>query len=405
MKWRFLLGVFLALSLAAPAFGENTELVQDVRTYEPVPAEAGGYVDVFVQVENEGDDAADSAVCELEPSFPFTLQDNQETTYLSSKDPGKRVLGKIKPGQAHTLQYRLKVDSNSVEGFNEFETRCRADDNSAWIYEDHSIRVQEGVKFSVNEVSIPGDSLEPDSDNVEVDVSVANIGGSDADLVHSTLKLPEGFTASESYENRDSIGEIDAGDTGTASFDLDVEGISPGEYEAGLELSYDSDSGSSVETLDVPLDVQPRPQFEFGDSIEVQSGSSRQVSVPVSNTGQAEGESASVYMQESSDHPFEFTDNYAYLRDLKGNETATGRFTVKTDAESSGSYTTDVEFRYTEDGDVKTREGSIEVEVSSQNSVNNSLMVLAGGAALIILLTVLGLRSGLLDIKKLVKND
>ena len=75
--------------------------------YDPLPAEPGKYVDVWITVQNYGDSEIRNSYLKIDPEYPF---------YLTGKDTGVEHIKSMKPGTLKTLEYRLLVDDQALGG-------------------------------------------------------------------------------------------------------------------------------------------------------------------------------------------------------------------------------------------------------------------------------------------------
>ena len=69
---------------------ESGSIIIDSLKYEPAPAESGSYVNVWIKIENYGNHEVDEGIFTLEPTFPFSLESNENP---------ERFLGRLAHGR------------------------------------------------------------------------------------------------------------------------------------------------------------------------------------------------------------------------------------------------------------------------------------------------------------------
>ncbi len=173
MKKEFLLSVVfgsLLISLIAgigfPSDIASSNInVVSLRT-NPYPAEPGQYMDIWIQVENTGDAKVNNFKFTLEPEYPFSFYKGENATrYIST-------LGIYEPV---VLKYKLYVDENAVEGWNDLKYKYNA--GNVWvemktkIYIAHKPRL-ELVSVNPSEIEIGKTS--------NISLTVKNMGHAEA---------------------------------------------------------------------------------------------------------------------------------------------------------------------------------------------------------------------------------
>lgn len=408
IKYSIIALLALAL-LVQPVAAQNraTLEIHEVR-YDPSPAEAGGYIDLFVNAENRGHEQADNVVCELLPEFPFSL------------DPGEnavREIGRLDSFDTALVEYRVRVDSDAVDGENEIDIRCDVDgrvDDGTFVLHTVDITVESNrASFAIGAVTSNPEELKADEDDVELRIELQNIGEGDAKLSTATLLLPLGFSPSTSHSGRDAIGLVAQDSTAEAVFTIDIdEDVASGVYEATLVVEYKDDNNNENEyrrqELAVELEVKPSPRFvveavRAGTATSsdrftgylVQNGAvmtpstlaqgeSGELRLTIVNAGEEEAESVSVKVFEDSQNlPIEFSEVFAFLGDLAPWQSADAvfRFTIDGDAILK-DYLVDAEIRYVDGTEVETTDVTVPLSITREAADNT--MLYAAVAALLI---------------------
>ena len=341
--------------------------IQELK-YNPYPAEAGKYMDLWIKIENIGTEEADNVTCVLLPEYPFSLDPNENAT---------RHIGKLPGTEEVILQYKLRVDSNAVEGWNEMKIKCQTENSDTWIIHEFDIYVESKIpEFAVGSIVSEPSKLFPDSEENKLLIEIQNIGTGDAELITSELILPKGITSSESYSNIANLGIIKEGESKTAEFYIDIDkNATPGNYRAKLIIKYKDSNNNREEyknqTLDIDIVVKPLPLFEIENATtspgKISQGDKVTLRLTIKNVGFEDAKTVSVKIYKQSDQPFDFDEKYDYIGNLKPNQSGevVFRFDVDNDANLK-TYLLKAEIRYIIDDDVKIVEKHIPIKVEME---------------------------------------
>ncbi|MBP1909823.1 COG1361 S-layer family protein [Methanolobus bombayensis] len=159
LRLSLLMALFLSLSFIASA-AEGADLEVSILRYEPVPAEIGEYVSVWVKVENLGYAKADDLSIQMVPDYPFSV-DSSENALVN--------IGILTPDNAAVHEYRLYTDSAAKQGTGTFEVWYQEESDNTWFKKEFELRVGSesfdskgtiqlvGEPVKEPEVFIPGD--------------------------------------------------------------------------------------------------------------------------------------------------------------------------------------------------------------------------------------------------------
>jgi len=371
--------------------------IQELK-YNPYPAEAGKYVDLWIKIENVGTEEAKDVTCILLPEYPFSLNPNENAT---------RHIGKLPGTEDVILQYKLRVDSDAVEGWNEMKIKCQTENSDSWVIHEFDIYVESKIpEFAIGSITSEPTKLFPDSKENKLFIEIQNIGTGDAELVSSELVLPRGIVPSESYSNIANLGTIKEGESKTAEYYIDIdENTTPGNYKAKLIIKYNFNNNRKKyknQTLDVDIVVKPLPLFEIENvniiPDKLSQGDRATLRLTIKNVGFEEAKSVSVKIYKQSDQPFDFDEKYDYIGNLEPNQTGevVFRFNVDDNADLK-TYLLKAEIRYLIDDDVKIIEKQIPLRVETEKK-DSKLFFL--GALFIAFVILSGVYYGWKKIKK-----
>ena len=231
-----------------------------VLKYEPVPAEIGKYVDVWIKVENTGSGKSEDLSIKMVPEYPLSL--DSEANALEN-------IGILGPESAAVHKYRLFVDENAKQGVASFDVQFQKEKNGAWVEETFEITIGsaafnskgnvqiEGAPTKEPEVFMPGDTgtITFTLKNSATAYSVT-INGEDFDtnarVQSATLKGTDGLTVvTDTYYGNGILGP---GESMVLTYNIIVDdNVSDGTYY--LDFSTIGSSHSYNNNWRVPIKV------------------------------------------------------------------------------------------------------------------------------------------------------
>ncbi|MCF7799237.1 hypothetical protein K9M74_05025 [Candidatus Woesearchaeota archaeon] len=174
--------ILLAILLLAivPLASAEVTLTSNLIRYEPLPAQPGQYVTVFVEIENTGNEDARNTIIELPNQFPFSVTGEQQ-----------KEIGTIKSQQSYVITYQLRVDSQAVVGNNELVVRYSPDGKNLWKEDRHAIRVQPtGASLSVTDIMMTPEEIAPGEEGT-IQITIKNT----ADVLLRDISLQLGMVS------------------------------------------------------------------------------------------------------------------------------------------------------------------------------------------------------------------
>jgi hypothetical protein len=385
--------VLMIITLTPTALALNVS-IQD---YDPTPAEAGKFLDVWFRVENTNNQQARDIWLEITPLDGLELSPGEQ--------PRQRI-GNLGAYETQTVNYRLWVKENAVAG--EHIISVEAETEGGVVLFDLPIVVEDKdfkeVDLNVGDIESDPVRIKPDDEDVKLIVTLQNLGDGIAKGTTATLKeLPEGITFSESYSDHELLGNIEEDGTAEATYFIDVdENVAPGSYDATLHLEYkykpdpDEDEYLFENTrLPVRINVKSVPLYEVTEVVldppVLTAGDKKvKIRVTVKNIGEEEGEAVRFKIYEKSEQPFTFeiSSNFVAPRLQPGESgSATLEFDVDEDA-ALQEYLMDGEIRSLTEGDAITSERTIPISVTNPKRDNSLLLVVVAASILVIVFFV-----------------
>lgn len=204
--------------------------------YEPYPVSPGESFDLWIKVQNIGQNDAPNAKFQLVLNYPFSSSDNLVQDY--GNVPGvvnalkDKKAGEISPQENQiVLKYRINVDNNADAGINYVKLLAYADSSSGALTYDLPISIDKtktDFNLALQKVGPEGYTF-----------LISNVGDSSADSLSLTLEQKDGVMV-----NGDRIfviGKLNKGDF--TKFDSPLV-VSNGVKDLTFKIDYTDSSGT-----------------------------------------------------------------------------------------------------------------------------------------------------------------
>lgn len=379
--------------------GQFAELSITRLEYDPFPAEAGEYVDVFIKVQNTGLSTASNVACELRPAYPFSLDPDEPTL---------QEIGTLPPFKEALFDYRVRIAADAVEGDNVLELACGVNGINGDVFvKEMTVNVESTSPFfAIGEVRTNPEDMIADIDDLELIVEVQNVGEGEAKLVVVELGLPTGFQASTSYGTIENLGSVQKDSSKEATFQIDTdEDLAAGVYEGMLVIQFKDDNNNDDEyrtqILPFAFQVQPAARFvvdEVRAGINTQSdvftgyvtldgeetspsllaqGDTGELRVRITNDGEEDAESVSVKVfEDTTNTPIDFDEIFDFIGTLDAGESGDAVFTFTIDNDAVlKDYFLDIEIRYVNGDVVQTSTETLRLPITTERSDPTPIIV------------------------------
>lgn len=302
-----------------------------------------------ILITNVGDDVARhvNATLYIGPPLIYAYYVNGTSTSGTSVS---QVAGDMQPDSSYVLTYTLSIAPNAQEGVYKYSLELNYE--SARELQEIDTTVPVNVPIWNGELHIQGvvtnpTKIYPDSDQVGIDVTIANSGQGTAKNVELQLVLQQPFSPSSSGSDHIFIGNIPPGQTTNANFIIDVaENATYGQYAVILGQTVQN---QLVSIGQVPIYIDEKVKFDIvnvtptvlhvGDSGDV-------ISVVIRNSGSVEADSVRVELEVGNFITGTLTD---FLGTMLANETKTAFFTIDVDSSAvAGQYIYNLRFDWTQ---------------------------------------------------------
>ncbi|MCD6399090.1 MAG: hypothetical protein J7L08_04175 [Candidatus Aenigmarchaeota archaeon] len=228
---------------------ETPSFTINLLKYDPYPAEPGEYMTLWVEVYNTGTNEAKDVTFELEPEYPFSLDSNENATREYSSIPGLFTI---------VLQYKVRVDKDAVDGWNEIKIRYKIEDGN-WIEKKSEIYVNKAPnKAELTPLFVSTDPVPYPGGKTTLTVDLANTAPGSAYYTITEAECPIATIP----VNKIFVGTLDADDFDSVKFDLKInDDIQPGRYPVYIKSYYKDEDYKKVETNGtVYIQIHPKEE-------------------------------------------------------------------------------------------------------------------------------------------------
>jgi len=349
MKKIYLLAiVFLLIPLVHARWELGAPELQITTSYEPIPAEPGKYVRIYIDAYNSGAETENNVWFKLEADYPFSIKDNL------------KYYGKISSLEKVTLSYDVWVDADAKEADydNKIKLRqCYDKECSYGPYTEIPISVSklhpilEVSDIQVDNAIIPGEKT-------QVKLILANKGGArlkdiDVQLDLSSNDLP---IAPIGDSTEKIIQSIDKNEKGEIVYDLIVDGdADSGVYKIPITISYYDNRGTKYTKEDIlGLVVGGKPNLKVGleKADYLSPGSIGDITFNIVNEGSSDAKFLSIKLLPLKDYEIISPDNI-YIGNLNPDDYETAEFKIKISKTKKDSISIPVQIIYTDVSNAK----------------------------------------------------
>jgi len=335
--------------------------------YDLNQAEAGERFRLSVTLTNNDDIDKTDIRLKFDEDNPFEFLDDDDLK-----------IDVLKPGTNYSVtnSFRIRIDDDAKSQEYEIEFKLEDDEDDYDDEIDIEVESTEPELIIGNIDSVPT-IIGPDIEDIELKLTVENIGGGDANFIRAKLKLPVGFTTSSSFSDISNLGTLKEGENKEISFFLDSdETLESNVFVAELSLEYeDQKDNSRSDTLKFDIPVKGKPQFEI-ISTETEpkataQGGTGKLIIEIQNIGEEEGRETLVRVFENADLPIEFEEKTDLIGSLDKGESGTAVFDYTVDSDANiKPYLIKVYIRTVDKDNILTSEETVSITVIKRERSN-----------------------------------
>lgn len=200
----------------ANAFSNKAYLEMITLKYEPYPVNAGDWFDLWLKVENTGNEDAENATFELLQEYPFSLSESPVKKFgivpgTLTAFENKQAGDVISQANEVIMKYRVKAADNAPEGETILKIKARTDS-------DMGNQFMFSLPITVGKTKTDFDIVMQDSTTQGMSFAIANTGQKAATAVVISLEPQPGLNITGASSSV--IGNLAAGDFTTVSFQI-----------------------------------------------------------------------------------------------------------------------------------------------------------------------------------------
>ncbi|RME31873.1 LPXTG cell wall anchor domain-containing protein [Candidatus Woesearchaeota archaeon] len=203
--------------------------------YEPVPAQPGDILDVWITLENEGSAPANDITIEIIDTYPFTTDSEDDRIKFASTIPAQ---------ESFLFKTKVRVDSDADVGTNYLHVRVTQ--GSVQQEADLAITiVGETSSLNVARAEVQPAVIAP-GERATLSIVVENVGNTLLRNVEASLDFDDVDVAPVESGSSKSIDKLPGGSSHEFSFPLLADpDAAPGVYKIPLTLTYTDRAGTN----------------------------------------------------------------------------------------------------------------------------------------------------------------
>jgi len=246
--------------------------------YEPLPAQPGSYMKLWISVENIGTEPAEDLLVVLEPQYPFFLDASENAT---------RHIRTLNGKENTVIDYKIRVAADAVQGENELKIKYSTKDRDEWVEKIVRIEIQT-LDANLDVVSVSSGSVAPGG-TVPLEIKLKNEGDSPLRDIFVRINLSDvPFYPINSISEK-KIYLINSGEEGIINFDIMASPAATCQpYKVPMTLSYKTLGGTQytkLSYLTIVVGSAPEIVVDIESSEIMTSGKTGSVTFNIINKG------------------------------------------------------------------------------------------------------------------------
>lgn len=257
MKKTILTAIAIMLLTVSAAYAVTDDIAQGssldatLLAYQPVPAQPGDLLTVYIQVSNEGSNPSPGGTIKILDSYPFTV----ETADAQKEFPSIPAQGTF------LITAQVRIDKNANEGTNYLTVRIFPTSSSNYIERSLAMTIQgRSSALSVTSVESSPAIIAP-GEEANLTLTVKNIGDTRLRNVDANIDLTGLDLAPTTSSNSRTVSSLAGGQSTTFTFNIvALPDAAPNAYQIPVRLSYEDEQGNSIsqeKTIGVVVGSEP----------------------------------------------------------------------------------------------------------------------------------------------------
>ncbi|NCP71972.1 hypothetical protein GW835_01085 [archaeon] len=285
-KIMLILVAIMLLAIPITANEVNYDIINlnaDTYNYNPTPVISGEDFEIWIQLTNKSNVAAENVEYFLETEYPFILISENEG-----------LINKLEPFQSKIIKYKLKTNTDVLTGTYDLEFRYKREGSNIYNVKKYIIDVKgksaiiELIDSSFNNAKIGADGT--------VTLNLKNLGQKNAKDIFLTLNDSEDESIKVIDLKTQYIEKINTEEETEVSFKINIsknaENIS---YSLPLTISYSDVDREYTITRNIGLKLEDQPKMilnvlDIGTNFKIKENSEEKISVEIYNIGNVDTE-------------------------------------------------------------------------------------------------------------------
>lgn len=321
MKTHVLILAVLALCLsAAPGFAlvSGPDLNATLLYYQPVPAEPGSLLDVYVQVSNNGG-AAEQVKVTFVDNGPFTLEDPERT----------KTTDRIPTGQSFLVKYKVRVSKDADAGTNFIKLEYSVGDTGNVRTALLPIDVfSSTISMAIDKVTLEPQVFVPGSVGT-LSITLRNDAGLKISSGTIKLGLEDVDIIPVQMTNQQRFSDLQAGQRQTIEFALAPSpSLTPGIYKIPVDINFTDQQGNRYtlsEYVGIRVGAEPDVSISIDDVKITSDAETGDVFLRVTNKGLGEVKFVNIQLGASESYELVAGGDERYVGNIDSDDYKTAR--------------------------------------------------------------------------------
>jgi|GEM_PF-1148482 len=224
------------ISSSADEIASTSILDAELLYYQPVPAQPGDTVDVYIQINNEGSYASKEG--------KIKIIDSNDLSAISDSDKIKSF-SSIPAGESFLVKAKIKINKNANEGINNLDVEVQEDNSRLVLKKSFPITITGYTSsLSVLKTSSEPEVIIPGSEGT-IKIDLKNVGDTKLRNIDFSLDLSDLDLAPIKSSNSKTIGELQGNSETSLEFKVTPypDALSK-TYQVPLTISYEDEQGN-----------------------------------------------------------------------------------------------------------------------------------------------------------------
>jgi hypothetical protein len=286
---KILIAIFALLVIIMPTniyANTNYDIINlnaDTYNYTPTPVISGEEFEIWIQLTNRSNVAAENIEYLIVAEYPFVL---------ISENEGK--INKLEPFQSKIIKYKIKADSGALTGTYDLEFRFKRDGINVYNIKKYIIDVKgknaivDIIASNIEETNIGSDS--------QINLVLKNLGQKDAKDIFITVNDSQDNTINVIGLKTQYLEKINIDEEKEIFFKINFsKNIENTSHSIPITIDYSDVDREYTITRQVGIRIYDQPNLllnvlDIGNNFKIKPNSSETISVEIYNTGNVDSE-------------------------------------------------------------------------------------------------------------------